>query len=426
MRRPVLAFLRLVKRTKKTKRKGLLLFLTFAFCFSIFPNPVLAQQQNDAGTGGDAGEYPRYAVEIYPGTYSGLIDEHGEFGDGGDYRDCYKFWVEAGSSIKISATITDASNDDDVVYIDLGPSTSYGFRTEKSLWLAGGSWLFPKSGEMIYTVKESGYWIIEFWLNPFLDWASYNFTLSLEEVDFTLTATPSSGSVPPGGSATATIAVSTSGSWASDDAILLSASGVPDDASITFSDSIISPARGESSSTLTISIPSTTPLGEYSITITGSGIGKTHTKTWILNVGAATALSISPSSFTLDTFESITLTATLTSNGEPLSGKTITWYTTVGSISAASGTTNSSGQTSITYTAPSTAGNVTITASFAGDTQYATSNGNTIGTVMAIPEETQPLEPAFPWWAILLVALGSIVGLAAYLKRRRSRPGRRV
>lgn len=422
----MLAFLRLVKRTKKTKRKGLLLFLTFTFCFSLFPNPVLAQQQNDADTGGDASENPTYAVEIYPGTYSGLLDKYGEFGDGGDTCDYYKFWVEAGSSIKISATITDASRGDDILLIDLAPLTPYGSWPEKSLLLAREFLIVPKSGEILHTVKESGYWTIEFSLDPFLDWAGYTFTLSLEEVDFTLTATPSSGSVPPGGSATATIAVSTSGSWASDDAILLSASGVLDNASITFSDSIISPARGESSSTLTISIPSTTPLGEYGVTITGSGIGKTHTKTWILTVGAAAALSISPSSFTLDTFESITLTATLTSNGEPLSGKTITWYTTVGSISAASGTTNSSGQTSITYTAPSTAGNVTITASFAGDTQYATSNGNTIGTVMAIPEETQPLEPAFPWWAILLVALGSIVGLAAYLKRRRSRPGRRV
>ncbi len=162
MRRSVLAFLRLVKRTKKTKRKGLLLFLTFTFCFSLFPNPVLAQQQNDAGTGGDAGEYPQYAVEIYPGTYSGLLDKSGEFGDGGDMRDYYKFWVEAGSSIKVSATIKDASSGDDVVYIDLAPFAPYGSWPEKSLWLARESWLVPKSGEMIHTVKESGYWTIEF------------------------------------------------------------------------------------------------------------------------------------------------------------------------------------------------------------------------------------------------------------------------
>lgn len=409
----MLAFLRLVKRTKKTKHKGLLLFLTFTFCCSLFSNPVLAQQQNDAGTGGDVD-----TLEVGPGTYSGLVDRSDEFGGGGS--DCYTFYVEAGTNIRINASILDTSPE----YISLDVALRYPapWFGEKVLHIVKW-WLCKATGEINFIADKSGYWSVVFDHGFPGAWVGYTFTLSLEEVDFALAATPSSGSVPPGGSTTATITVSTSESWPSDYAILLSTSGAPSGADVTLSDFMISLAHGESTSTMTVSTSDNMPLGGYTIAITGTGGGKTRTENWLLNVGVATTLEVSPSSFVLDPSEEITLTATLTSNGEPLSGKTINWHTTVGGISAASGTTNGSGQTPVAYTAPSTAGDVTITASFAGDTQYAASNGNTIGTVIAIPEEKQPLESDFPWWAILLVALGSIVGLAAYLKRRR--PGQR-
>jgi len=100
------------------------------------------------------------------------------------------------------------------------------------------------------------------------------------------------------------------------------------------------------------------------------------------NVGvASTTLSISPSSFNVSIGGSQSLTATLTSGGSPLAGKTVSWSTTAGSVYPSSGTTNSSGQTTTTYTAPSYATSTTITASFAGDSQYAASSGNSYGTV---------------------------------------------
>jgi parallel beta-helix repeat protein len=97
-----------------------------------------------------------------------------------------------------------------------------------------------------------------------------------------------------------------------------------------------------------------------------------------------TTLSISPPSFILAWGESLTLTATLRDeNGEPLAGKTINWSATAGVLSSTSGTTDSSGQVTVVYTAPAGIGyiSVTITASFAGDATYAASLGTSTGTV---------------------------------------------
>jgi len=97
-----------------------------------------------------------------------------------------------------------------------------------------------------------------------------------------------------------------------------------------------------------------------------------------------TTLAVSPASFTLESGQGTTLTATLTSDGTPLAGKTVTWTRTAGTLSAGSGTTDFSGQVSVTYTVPtvSTQTTVTVTASFAGDDQYQSSSGNSSGTVI--------------------------------------------
>jgi PKD repeat protein len=99
-----------------------------------------------------------------------------------------------------------------------------------------------------------------------------------------------------------------------------------------------------------------------------------------------TIISVSPSSFELQSGQSRTLTATLMDNANnPLADKTITWTTTAGSLSSTSGTTNYSGQVSVTYTAPSYETTVTVTASFAGDDRYRASTGYAIAH-------------AFPMW----------------------------
>jgi len=66
-----------------------------------------------------------------------------------------------------------------------------------------------------------------------------------------------------------------------------------------------------------------------------------------------TNLSISPEYFTLYPGENETFIATLRmGNNNALANKTINWSATAGTLSTSSGTTNSSGWTSVTYTAP--------------------------------------------------------------------------
>lgn len=104
----------------------------------------------------------------------------------------------------------------------------------------------------------------------------------------------------------------------------------------------------------------------------------------------STTLTISSSSPNIYSGGIQTFTATITASGSSLTGKTITWAASTGSLSATSGTTNSSGQVMVTYTAPSvtTQTSVTITASFAGDTNYQLSNDSFPCTVS--PVQTTP------------------------------------
>jgi len=95
-------------------------------------------------------------------------------------------------------------------------------------------------------------------------------------------------------------------------------------------------------------------------------------------------LAISPVAFQLRTENSITLTATLKDNvNNPLVGKTITWGATSGSVTPSSGTTDSNGQVSVTYTAPNHETTVSVTASFAGDNQYSENQASVVGLISA-------------------------------------------
>lgn len=105
-----------------------------------------------------------------------------------------------------------------------------------------------------------------------------------------------------------------------------------------------------------------------------------------------TSLTITPSSFVSRLGENKTLTATLALDGVPLAGKTITWSASAGSVVPENGVTNSGGQVTVTYTAPDNETTVTLTASFAGDTLYAASSENSLGTI-AMPYSTLTISP---------------------------------
>jgi uncharacterized repeat protein (TIGR01451 family) len=110
----------------------------------------------------------------------------------------------------------------------------------------------------------------------------------------------------------------------------------------------------------------------------------------VTSVADVTSLTISPSRFALFPGYSgqvQSLTVTLRAGNNPLSNKTITWSVTAGSVSPSSGTTDALGQVSVVYTAPvvtAETSQVTITARFAGDAQYQTSSGTSLG-IPAVP-----------------------------------------
>ena len=118
---------------------------------------------------------------------------------------------------------------------------------------------------------------------------------------FTLGASPTSLSIKDGSSGTSTITTAVSGGFSS--AIALTATGQPSGVTVAFSPtSIASPGSGTSVATFTVA--SSVAAGTYSITITGTGGGITHTATVSLTVTAATAgaftVSVSPTSGYLD------------------------------------------------------------------------------------------------------------------------------
>ncbi|MGC5028325.1 S8 family peptidase [Micromonospora sp. DT229] len=97
--------------------------------------------------------------------------------------------------------------------------------------------------------------------------------------DFSVSVSPTSGSVAPGGSATATVSTATTNGSAQ--SVSLSASGLPSGASASFSPATVTSGG---SSALTISTSASTPAGTYPVTITGSAASGTKTATYTLTV----------------------------------------------------------------------------------------------------------------------------------------------
>ncbi|MFC0008035.1 M4 family metallopeptidase [Micromonospora siamensis] len=96
--------------------------------------------------------------------------------------------------------------------------------------------------------------------------------------DFSVSLSPTSGSVTAGGSVSSTVSTATTAGTAQ--TVSLSASGLPSGASASFNPTSVTSGG---SSTLTITTSSATPAGTYSVTVTGTG-AVTHTATYTLTV----------------------------------------------------------------------------------------------------------------------------------------------
>lgn len=133
--------------------------------------------------------------------------------------------------------------------------------------------------------------------------------------DFSISTSPTSGSVQAGQSTTTTVTTAVTAGSAEN--ITLAASGLPSGATATFAPTAI---NGAGHSTLTIATTSSTPSGTYQVGITGSDSDATHSATFALTVtgGSTPPSDIVDGGFETGTLSGWTSTGTTSVIGSPV------------------------------------------------------------------------------------------------------------
>ena len=152
---------------------------------------------------------------------------------------------------------------------------------------AAGGDIGPGTGATTHT------WTDQFYLQAHaVSGANFKAAVSAP-VDFTLSASPASQAVTPGGSTSYSVAINPTGGFASQ--VTLSVSGLPGGGSGSFT-----PNPATASSTLSVTTSKSTPAGTYTLKVTGVSGALTRTITVALVVGAPAlldfTLSASPAS----------------------------------------------------------------------------------------------------------------------------------
>ena len=101
-----------------------------------------------------------------------------------------------------------------------------------------------------------------------------------QQSSFTMSLSPGSATVSPGGLTTSTVSVSESGPTQT---VSFSATGQPSGVTVGFSPTSVS---NSASSKMTVSVGSATPAGTYRLSITGTGISGSRTSSYSLTVSA--------------------------------------------------------------------------------------------------------------------------------------------
>ena len=130
-----------------------------------------------------------------------------------------------------------------------------------------------------------------------------------QQEDFSVTAIPSSRKIPPGTGTTYSVSVTPSGGF--NGTVNFSVSGLPSGATATFNPTSVT---GSGSSTLSITTSSSTPPGNYSLTIKATSGNLAHTAKVSLQV-ADFSISASPSSQTVGRNSKTTFTVSVAALG---------------------------------------------------------------------------------------------------------------
>ncbi|MGO9110793.1 MAG: beta strand repeat-containing protein, partial [Thermoguttaceae bacterium] len=200
--------------------------------------------------------------------------------------------------------------------------------------------------------------------------------------DFSGTFDHSVASVSIGGSTTYILTLTPSGGFTGN--VTLTASGVPQNATATFSPAVVN--GGSGSSTLTIATSSTTPSGNYQITVTGTSGALVHSTVLTLLAGTVDFTgTITPTSQTVIAGGSVQYTIQLTTLGTVPFGNLVT----LSIVNLPAG----------------------VTASFSSPTINPDANGTSVLTLQTSPSGITPAGNFLP----LLTATGGGVTHAANL-----------
>ncbi|GAA4570368.1 M4 family metallopeptidase [Planotetraspora kaengkrachanensis] len=134
--------------------------------------------------------------------------------------------------------------------------------------------------------------------------------------DFSLSLNPTSGSVAPGGQATATVGTTTTAGGAQ--TVGFSASGLPSGATASFTPTSVTSGA---SSTFRITTGTSTPAGTYTVTVTGTGSSASHTATFTLTVtgSGGTRTFTNGTDYAVNDLSTITSPITSTATGTAVS-----------------------------------------------------------------------------------------------------------
>ncbi|WP_189330168.1 M4 family metallopeptidase [Actinoplanes ianthinogenes] len=206
--------------------------------------------------------------------------------------------------------------------------------------------------------------------------------------DFSLSTSPTAGSVAQGGSVTTTVATQRTAGNAQ--TVTLSASGLPSGVTATFSPATVTAGQ---SSTLTLRAASTAAVGSKAITVTGSAPSGSHTATYTVTVTTGTpptgndfSVSASPASGTVAPGNSATasITTAVTSGNAQTVNLAVSGAPTgvTAAVSPASVTAGGSATLTVTVAATAAAGTypLTITGTGAENTHTTTYTLTVSGT----------------------------------------------